>query len=115
MKWFYTEGKLNVSHEKQEKKFLLKDLVLETAKRNSLIKKIKVVFFILFISLCILIFPFAAFPKEESFFFFIFFSIGFISTLLFISAILSFFIFIVLKNKRVEDKELNKIFKSSSP
>jgi hypothetical protein len=28
--------------------------------------------------------------------------------------VLSSFIFIVLKNKRVEDKELNKIFKSSN-
>ena len=54
MKWFYTEGKLTVSSEQQERNFMLGDLVLETAKRDSLLVRVKVVFTVTLIILCIL-------------------------------------------------------------
>ena len=62
MKWFYTEGKLTVSSEQQERNFMLDDLVLETAQRNSLLIRVKVVFTVTLIILCILQFVLTTFP-----------------------------------------------------
>ena len=65
MKWFYTEGKLTVSSEQQERNFMLGDLVLETAKRDSLLLKVKVVFTVTLIILCILQFALTTFPPKH--------------------------------------------------
>ena len=109
MKWFYTEGKLTVSSEQQERNFMLDDLVLETAHRNSLLVKVKVVFIVILIILCILQFVLTSFPSDKS----VYFYIGYISTSPLIAAILSFIMFVLLRNQRLEVKALGKIFKSS--
>ena len=109
MKWFYTEGKLTVSTEQQERNFMLDDLVLETAHRNSLLVKVKVVFTVILIILCILQFVLTSFPSEQS----VYFYVGYISTSPIIAAIISFIMFVVLRSKRLEVKALGKIFKGS--
>ena len=108
MKWFYTEGKLTVSSEQQERNFLLDDLILETAQRSSLIKIVSMVFTIVLAFLCFLQFIITSFPSEQS----IYFYIGYIATPLFIASILSLFIFMLLKNKRIQAKALGKLFKN---
>ena len=110
MKWFYTEGKLTVSSEQQERNFMLGDLVLETAKRDSLLIRVKVVFTLTFIFLCILLFALSPFPSGEP----VFFYIGYISTPLLIAAILSVIMFVLLRSKRLEVKALRKLFKVST-
>ena len=109
MKWFYTEGKLTVSSEQQERNFMLDDLVLETAKRNSLLIRVKVVFTVTLIILCILQFVLTTFPSEQS----VYFYIGYISTPPLIAAILSVIMFVLLRSKRLEVKALRKLFKGS--
>lgn len=108
MKWFYTEGKLTVSSEKEERNFLLDDLILETAQRSSLIKTVVMVFTIVLALLCFLQFVVTSFPSEQS----IYFYVGYVATPLFIASIISIFIFILLKNKRIEVKALGKLFKN---
>jgi hypothetical protein len=108
MKWFYTEGKLKVSSEKEERNFLLDDLILETAQRSSLIKTVVMVFTIVLALLCFLQFVVTSFPSEQS----IYFYVGYVATPLFIASIISIFIFILLKNKRIEVKALGKLFKN---
>ena len=108
MKWFYTEGKLTVSSEEQERNFLLDDLILETAQRSSLIKNTKIVFFTILTGLCFLQFFITNFPSEES----VYFYIGYIATPLLIASAVALIIFLVLKNKRIEAKALIKLFKS---
>ena len=109
MKWFYTEGKLTVSSEQQERNFLLNDLVLETAQRSALIKRVKVVFFSVLAVLCFLQFAVSSFPLNQSAYFYV----GYIGTPIFISSLISFLVFIILKNKRLELKALSKLFKTS--
>ena len=109
MKWFYTEGKLTVSSEQQERNFMLGDLVLETAKRDSLLVRVKVVFTVTLIILCILQFALTTFPSEKT----VYFYIGYISTPLLIAAILSVVMFVLLRSKRLEVKALRKLFKVS--
>ena len=109
MKWFYTEGKLTVNSEQQERNFMLNDLVLETAHRNSLLTKVKVVFAVILIILCILQFVLTSFPSEQS----VYFYIGYIGTPIIFSAAISLIVFGLLKNKRLEVKALSKLFKKS--
>ena len=109
MKWYYTEGKLTVSSEEQERNFLLDDLVLETAQRASLIERVRIVFAVVLIVLCCLQFIVTAFPYNQSAYFYI----GFIGTPVLISAVISLIVFGLLKNKRLEVKALSKIFKKS--
>ena len=108
MKWFYTEGKLTVSSEEQERNFFLDDLILETAQRSSLIKNTKIVFITILTGLCFLQFFITSFPSEESFYFYI----GYIATPVLIASAVALIIFLVLKNKRIEAKALIKLFKS---
>ena len=108
MKWFYTEGKLTVSSKQQERNFLLDDLILETAQRSSLIKTVVMVFTTVLAFLCFLQFIITSFPSEQS----IYFYVGYVATPLFIASIVSLFIFILLKNKRIEAKALGKLFKN---
>ncbi|MDC0028733.1 hypothetical protein OAJ35_04330 [Gammaproteobacteria bacterium] len=109
MKWFYTEGRLTVSSEQQERNFLLNDLVLETAQRTALIKRVKAVFFSVLAVLCFLQFAVSSFPMNQSAYFYI----GYIGTPIIISSLISFLVFIILKNKRLELKALSKLFKTS--
>ena len=109
MKWFYTEGKLTVSSEEQERNFFLDDLILETAQRASLIKNTKIVFITILTVVCFLQFFITSFPSEQSAYFYI----GYIATPVLIASAVSLIIFLVLKNKRIEAKALVKLFKSS--
>ena len=109
MKWFYTEGKLTVSSEEQERKFLLDDLILETARRSSLIKNTIIVFIIILTALCFLQFVLTSFPSEQSAYFYI----GYMATPILIASAISLIVFLVLKNKRIEAKALLKLFESS--
>ena len=108
MKWFYTEGKLTVSSEEQERNFFLDDLILETAQRASLIKNTKIVFITILTVLCFLQFFITSFPSEQSAYFYI----GYIATPILIASAVSLFIFILLKNKRIQAKALGKLFKN---
>ena len=98
MKWYYTEGKLTVSSEEQERNFLLDDLVLETTHRAILIGRVRIVFAVVLIVLCCLQFLFTAFPCSQS----VYFYIGYIGTPIIIPAAISLIIFGLLKNKRLE-------------
>ena len=109
MKWFYTEGKLTVSSEEQERKFLLDDLILETARRSSLIKNTIIVFITILTALCFLQFVLTSFPSEQS----VYFYIGYMATPILIASAISLIVFLVLKNKRIEAKALLKLFESS--
>ena len=109
MKCYYTEGKLTVSSEEQERNFLLDDLVLETAHRATLIGRVRIVFATMLVSLCILQFMFTAFPYNQS----VYFYVGYIGTPILISAAISLIIFGLLKNKRLEVKALSRLFKKS--
>ena len=109
MKWYYTEGKLTVSSEEQERNFLLDDLVLETTHRAILIGRVRIVFTVVLIVLCCLQFLFTAFPCNQS----IYFYIGYVGTPIIFSAAISLILFGLLKNKRLEVKALSKLFKKS--
>ena len=107
MKWFYTEGKLTVSSEQQERNFMLNNLILENAQRNSLLITVIVVFIVTLIILGILQFVLTTFPVEQS----VYFYLGYLSTPVLIAAILSLIIFAVLRRKRLEIKAVRKLFK----
>ena len=107
MKWFYTEGKLTVNSEEEERDFALADLLAETNHREKIIKIIQIIFIAVLIVLCTLQFALTSFPAGKD----IFFYVGYFSTPLFISGIISFFAFVVLKNQRKEVKALNRLFK----
>tara|TARA_B110000263_G_scaffold163882_1_gene142720 strand:+ start:154 stop:480 length:327 start_codon:yes stop_codon:yes gene_type:complete len=107
MKWFYTEGKLTVSTEQQERNFMLDNLILENAQRNSLLITVIVVFIVTLIILGILQFVLTTFPVEQS----VYFYLGYLSTPVLIAAILSLIIFAVLRRKRLEIKAVRKLFK----
>jgi len=107
MKWFYTEGKLTVSSDEEERKFLLSDLLTETSHREKITSITKMFFFFILVALCVLQFSFVEFPKEEG----VYFYIGYLSTPLLISIIPSVLLFVILKNRRKEVKALVKIFK----
>jgi len=107
MKWFYTEGKLTVSSEQQERNFMLDNLILENAQRNSLLITVIVVFIVTLIILGILQFVLTTFPVEQS----VYFYLGYLSTPVLIAAILSLIIFVVLRRKRLEIKAVRKLFK----
>jgi|TARA_B110001454_G_scaffold59467_1_gene58192 amino acid transporter len=107
MKWFYTEGKLTVSSEQQERNFMLDNLILENAQRNSLLITVIVVFIVTLIILGILQFVLTTFPVEQS----VYFYLGYLSTPVLIAAILSLIIFAVLRRKRLEIKAVRKLFK----
>ena len=109
MKWYYTEGKLTVSSEEQERNFLLDDLVLETTHRALLIGRVRIVFAVVLIVLCCLQFLFTSFPFDQS----VYFYIGYIGTPIIFSAAISLIFFGLLKNKRLEVKALSKLFKKS--
>ena len=109
MKWYYTEGKLTVSSEEQERNFLLDDLVLETTNRNILIGRVRIVFTVVLIVLCCLQFLFTAFPCNQS----VYFYIGYVGTPVIFSAGISLIVFGLLKNKRLEVKALSRLFKKS--
>ena len=109
MKWYYTEGKLTVSSEEQERNFLLDDLVLETTHRAILIGRVRIVFAVVLIVLCCLQFLFTPFPYDQS----VYFYIGYIGTPIIFSAAISLIVFGLLKNKRLEVKALSKLFKKS--
>ena len=109
MKWYYTEGKLTVSSEEQERNFLLDDLVLETAHRTILIGRVRIVFTVVLIVLCCLQFLFTAFPYNQS----VYFYIGYVGTPVIFSAGISLIVFGLLKNKRLEVKALSRLFKKS--
>ena len=107
MKWFYTEGKLTVSSEQQERNFMLDNLILENAQRNSLLITVIVVFIVTLIILGILQFVLTTFSVEQS----VYFYLGYLSTPVLIAAILSLIIFAVLRRKRLEIKAVRKLFK----
>ncbi len=107
MKWFYTEGKLTVSSDEEEHKFLLSDLLTETSHREKVISITRIAFFLILVALCVLQFSFVEFPKNQG----VYFYIGYLSTPLSISVILSALIFVILKNRRKEGKALIRIFK----
>tara|TARA_B100000809_G_C14693978_1_gene371595 strand:- start:147 stop:473 length:327 start_codon:yes stop_codon:yes gene_type:complete len=107
MKWFYTEGKLTVSSEQQERNFMLDNLILENAQRNSLLITVIVVFIVTLIILGILQFVLTTFPVEQS----VYFYLGYLSTPVLIAAILSLILFAVLRRKRLEIKAVRKLFK----
>ena len=107
MKWFYTEGKLTVSSEQQERNFMLDNLILENAQRNSLLITMIVVFIVTLIILGILQFVLTTFPVEQS----VYFYLGYLSTPVLIAAILSLILFAVLRRKRLEIKAVRKLFK----
>ena len=107
MKWFYPEGKLTVSSEQQERNFMLDNLILENAQRNSLLITVIVVFIVTLIILGILQFVLTTFPVEQS----VYFYLGYLSTPVLIAAILSLIIFAVLRRKRLEIKAVRKLFK----
>ena len=109
MKWYYTEGKLTVSSEEQERNFLLDDLVLETTHRAILIGRVRIVFAVVLIVLCCLQFLFTAFPCNQS----VYFYIGYVGTPVIFSAGISLIVFGLLKNKRLEVKALSRLFKKS--
>jgi len=62
MKWFYTEGKLTVNSEEEERDFALADLLAETNHREKIIKIIQIIFIAVLIVLCTLQFAFTSFP-----------------------------------------------------
>jgi len=107
MKWFYTEGKLTVSSEEKERDFNLTDLLDEANHRKKILKIIRIIFITILITLCTLQFALTSFPAGKD----VFFYVGYLSTPLIISAIISFFAFAVLKNQRKEVKALNRLFK----
>ena len=107
MKWVYTEGKLTVSSEQQERNFMLDNLILENAQRHSLLITVIVVFIVTLIILGILQFVLTTFPVEQS----VYFYLGYLSTPVLIAAILSLIIFAVLRRKRLEIKAVRKLFK----
>jgi hypothetical protein len=109
MKWYYTEGKLTVSSEEQDRSFLLDDLVLETATRTLLVRRMQIVFAVVLFVLCYLQFVITTFPHNHS----VYYYIGYFGTPVFISAAISLIIFGLLKNKRLEVKALSRIFKKS--
>jgi len=109
MKWYYTEGKLTVSSDEQDRNFLIDDLVLETAQRALLVGRVRIIFAVVLVVLCLLQFTFSAFPSNQS----VYFYIGYFGTPVFISAAVSLIIFGLLKSKRLEVKALSKIFKNS--
>ena len=109
MKWYYTEGKLTVSSEEQERNFLLDNLVLETTKRTLIVGRVRIIFAVVLVVLCLLQFTVTDFPSNQS----VYFYIGFFGTPIFISAGVSLIVFGLLKNKRLEVKALSKIFKKS--
>jgi|TARA_B110000914_G_C15498448_1_gene464556 hypothetical protein len=107
MKWFYTEGKLTVNSEEKERNFALADLLAETGHREKILKIIRIIFIVILIILCTLQFALTSFPADKD----IFFYVGYFSTPLIISGIISFFTFAVLKHQRKEVKALNRLFK----
>jgi hypothetical protein len=109
MKWYYTEGKLTVSSEEQDRSFLLEDLVLETTTRTLLVSRVKIVFAVVLFALCYLQFILTTFPQNQS----VYYYIGYFGTPVFISAAISLIVFGLLRNKRLEVNALRKIFKKS--
>lgn len=109
MKWYYTEGKLTVISDEKERNFILNDLVLEEVNRDLLIKRVKIVFFVIIIILCLLQFVVTSFPSNQTFYFYV----GYFGTPIFIATILSSIVFVLLKNKRLELRALKKTFKSN--
>jgi|TARA_B110000438_G_scaffold302672_1_gene361119 hypothetical protein len=110
MKWFYTEGKLTVNSEEEDHNFFFKDLMMETSRRSSILKKVKIIFFITFFSLLGLQLFGGGIPSSESLYFYI----GYFSTPLLISAVFSGLIFLLLKKNRKSVKKLNTLFKETA-
>jgi hypothetical protein len=107
MKWSYTGGKLNVSSDKEEQQFLLKDLI-EEASRHQDRKKKTLIFFIIFSVILLTMQNYGATLSEGMSFYFY---IGYFLTPIMISLLVSGILYACVRRSPKKFKKLNKQFK----
>ena len=107
MKWSYTNGKLNVSSDKADQQFLLKELIEEASRHQAYQKKI----ISLFVVLSLLLFFMQSYggelPPNAS----IYFYIGYFATPLIISGLISSLTYVLMRKPPKQVRKLNKYFK----
>ena len=107
MKWSYTNGKLNVSSDDADQQFLLKELIEEASKHQAYKKKILSFFVVISLLLFLMQGYGGDLPSSASTYFYI----GYFSTPLIISGLISSLVYALLRKPPKQVRRLNKVFK----
>ena len=107
MKWSYTNGKLNVSSDKTDQQYLLKELVEEASRHQAYRKKLFSLFVVLSLVLLFLQSYGGELPSNASNYFYI----GYFLTPVVISGLFSGLVYWLMRNPPKQVRKLRRHFK----